>query len=133
VELAAVIPLLLILAMGAGDFGNVAFRGITVANAARAAAQYGVQSTATSADTATINQAGRNDASDVTSLKVTSRSFCRCGDGSTPASCSTSCTGYGMPKLYVEVTVRDTVDLILHYPGLAPRIPLSTTALLRVN
>lgn len=43
VEMALVMPLLLLMALGAGDFGRVMYTAITLAHAARAGAAYGAQ------------------------------------------------------------------------------------------
>lgn len=133
VELAVVLPVLLLLAVGVSDLGRVFFTGITVANAARAGAQYGAQSTATSADTVSINLAATNDAADAGAVTVSSRSFCRCDAGEIGDCTTGDCPGYGIYRLYVEVTVTKAVNLLFQYPGLPSTVTLSRTATFRVQ
>ena len=65
-EVALLLPLLLLLAMGVVDFGQLFHLAIEVSNAARAGAQYGYQSSATQVDTPGMIAAAEDDAGDVT-------------------------------------------------------------------
>lgn len=133
VELAIVLPVLLLLAIGVADIGRVFFTGITVVNAARAGAQYGAQSTATSADTVGMNLVATQDAADAGAITVSSRSFCRCDAGEI-ADCSTGdCGVYGLYRLYVEVTATRAVPLVFTYPGFANPVTLTRAATFRVQ
>lgn len=60
VETALVLPLLLLIVMGAAELGRIAYAAVEVANAARAGAAYGAQSTLTASETGTI-ASGLND------------------------------------------------------------------------
>ncbi len=132
VELAVVFPILALLALGVSEFGKMYYAAITVADAARAGAQYGAQSTLTSIDTASINQAVRNDAADVGTITVSSSRFCRCPDGTTP-SCTGTCTGFGGPEVFVRVSTSKTVSFLMNYPGLPSSVSISRTATFRVQ
>jgi TadE-like protein len=132
VELAVMLPLLAVLALGVTEFGRIYYTAITVTDAARAGAQYGAQSTLTSINSAGMNQAVLNDAADVGSISVSSSRFCRCPDGSTP-SCTGSCAGYGGPEVFVQVNASKTVTLLMRYPGLPTAFTLSRTATFRVQ
>src|SRR6266550_6815276 len=123
VELAVVFPILALLALGVSEFGKMYYAAITVADAARAGAQYGAQSTLTSIDTASINQAVRNDAADVGTITVSSSRFCRCPDGTTP-SCTGTCTGFGGPEVFVRVSTSKTVSFLMNYPGLPSSVSI---------
>src|SRR5580692_10049080 len=61
IEVALLLPLLLLLLVGTIEIGRFAYYAILVANSARAGAQYGSQSLVTSADTAGITTAAKND------------------------------------------------------------------------
>lgn len=133
VELAIILPVLVLLVIGVADLSRVFLTRITVSNAARAGAQYGSQSTATSADTAGMNSAARQDALESAPITVTSRSFCRCNSGEI-SDCSTGdCGAYGLYRLYVEVTASKTVNLVFNYPGLPSSVALSRKATFRVQ
>lgn len=132
VELAVILPVLALLAIGVAEFGRVHFTTITVANAAKAGAQFGAQSTVTSRDTAGINQAARNEAADIGPIITSSNHFCRCPDGTTP-SCSGTCVGYGVPEVFVQVTATKPVAFLMSYPGLPSRITVTRRATFRVQ
>lgn len=135
VELAVILPVLLLIGIGVSDIGRVFFTGITVANAARAGAQWGAQSTAMSADTVAINLAATNDALDAGAITVSSRSFCQCDNNTGEvADCTAGdCGAYGTYRLYVEVTASKVVNLIFQYPGFPGSVTLSRTATFRVQ
>ncbi|HYN80371.1 MAG TPA: TadE family protein [Gemmatimonadaceae bacterium] len=133
VELAVILPVLALLAIIASDFARVYFTGITVANAARAGAQYGAQSTATSGDTAGMNLAARQDGANAGVVAVTSRSFCRCDAGEVADCTVGDCGAYGVYRLYVEVTATKAVSMVFRYPGMPTSYSFSRTATLRVQ
>lgn len=62
VELALTVPMMVLLLLGAAEFAMVSYVAIEVANAAKAAAQYGAQNTTTAADTTGMQTAAINDA-----------------------------------------------------------------------
>lgn len=110
-ELAIVSPLLLLMFVVTADFGRVFYTSIGLANAARAGAQYGSYSVLQSSNAALINYAAKLEAKDIDSgdFTVSSKRFCKCPTGSSPASpiCDTgTCTGYGVPQVFVEVTAK---------------------------
>jgi Flp pilus assembly protein TadG len=129
VELAVVLPVLVLMAIGVMDYGRVFFRSIMVANAARAGADWGAYAKNYT------NQAGMQaftklDAQEISNLKVSSQSFCLCGDAT--ASCSSSCGSLPL-RVLVEVTATDTVALLMNYPGLPNKIVVSQTARYRAQ
>jgi hypothetical protein len=131
-ELAIAIPVLVLLAIGVADFGRMFFTGIAVANAARAAAEYGAASVDNSGDTARINQAGRDDAADLGGVTVTSSRFCRCPNGSEPDCASGTCVGYPM-EVFVKAYAQKTVSLILRYPGFPASMTFRDSATFRAQ
>lgn len=134
IELAIAIPILVLLMIGVADFGRMFFTGITVANAARAAAEYGANSISNSnLDTAIINQAGRDEAADVGGVTVTSEKFCRCFDGTTPA-CDGACPDpYTWVEVYIKARAQKTITLVLRYPGLAQTLTFRDSATFRAQ
>jgi len=131
-ELAVILPVLILFAVGVMDYGRVFFRALIVANAARAGAEYGTLSVANSGEDADIQGFAKLDGQEISGMRVTSAQVCRCGDN--VVACATgTCPGYGSgaPRVYVVVTAIDTVNLILRYPGLPSRVPISRTATFR--
>ena len=60
-EVAFVVPVLLLLMVGLIEIGRFAYYSVLVSNAAHAGAQYGAQSLITSGDVNGIRQAAKND------------------------------------------------------------------------
>ena len=133
-ELAIALPVLVLLAVGVADFGRMFYTGIAVANAARAAAEYGSHAVANSTDTSLINQAGRNDAADAGSVTVTSERFCRCPDGTAPDCGTGTCTApYDQPEVFVTARAVKTIALIIRYPGLPQTLTFRDSATFRAQ
>lgn len=138
VELAVVLPVLLLLVMGVVDFGHIFVTSVAVANAARSGAQYGAQNTATSGDNTGMNNAATTDfPAALGTLTVNSQRQCRCSSGDAPVTgvaCATlTCGTYGEPRVFVEVTANQSVNLLFRYPGFAATIPVVRTATVRVQ
>lgn len=134
VELAVVLPILVLIAIGIADYARVFATGITIASAAKAGAQYGAQNTATSGDTADIHNAARQEGQEVAPIVVTSNRICRCPGSENGVDCITgSCGSYGVPRVFVSVTASKSVAMLFNYPGLPSTIPVRRTATIRVQ
>ena len=81
IEMAMVTPLLLLLALGAGDFGRMLYAAITLSHAARAGAAYGAQTNGHAADGPGIELAAQSEAQDIPPIVVTSQPVCECPAG----------------------------------------------------
>ena len=132
VELAVVLPVLILLAIGVMDYGRVFFTSITVANAARAGAEWGAQNQANSVKTSDLENFAQLDGAEAGTLVVTSSRTCKCG--ATVVACSTaSCAGYGVPRVFIAVTVTKDVALLIKYPGLPTTVTIARTATFRLQ
>ena len=134
IEMAFLLTFLLILVMGAYDFGRLAMEQSGVTQAARAGAQFAVLDQANATDTNGMIQAARDEAEDPT-LNVTARNFCRCPESAAEVGCASNCADGQYAPLYVEVTVQDTLNMLFDYPGLpqANSYNLSSTSTMRVR
>jgi Flp pilus assembly protein TadG len=133
VELAFVVPLLLLLLIGIIEIGRFAFYSIVVSNAARAGAQYGAQSLATAADTAGIATAAKNDGQGGTGLTVTSNQLCGCSGATLSGACpATLCVLPNHALVYVRVQVVGAFPSLFHYPGLPASINVTSVEEMRV-
>jgi len=132
IEFAVVMPVLVLLAIAVADFARVYKTSVAVVNAAAAATEVGARNVAVSGDTAAMTSQAIADASPVTLDTVTSSRFCRCPDGSTPA-CTGSCSGYGVPEVFVKVRVRKNYATLFKYPGVPGTISVIRTSTLRVQ
>jgi Flp pilus assembly protein TadG len=130
VELALVLPLLLLLLVGVIEIGRFAYYSILVSNAARAGAQYGAQSLTTSADSAGIGIAAKNNA--LPTLTVTPTQSCGCSANSL-GGCPTGSV-CANPLVYVEVKAEmRNFSSLFSYPGLPATITLTNTVKMRVS
>jgi Flp pilus assembly protein TadG len=152
VELAIMLPVLLLLALGVIELGRYAYIGILVGNAARAGAAYGAQSHAQATCAAPfpcgIQTAANNDfqsnGQPVSKLTVDATFSCGCDSGGTinpppsgtNAYCfvvgATSCAGGGHFVEVVSVTAHGTFDGLFNYPGIPSSITISRLAQMRV-
>src|SRR5688572_17440266 len=103
VELAVVPPLLLLLALGAFDFGRVFYLSMAVTGAAHAGALYGAQPTAKTADSAGMSQAAEQ-ASPGLGITATASQVCRCATGAATVACSTTTSSCLPLRIYASVT-----------------------------
>lgn len=92
VELSLVFPLLTVLLIGSAEFARLAYASIEVSNAARAAVEYGAQTSSTAADTTGIKLAATNDAANLSGLSTTLSTSCICSDGTASTCLNTDCS-----------------------------------------
>lgn len=133
-ELAVVLPLLLVTVLGLIDFGRSAFEAIEVENAAHAGASYGARSKGLAADKDGIRKAALADIGDdvdTSQITVDSERYCECPDG-TSVDCDDSCSGT-LPLMYVRVRVEKDFQTIFNYPGIPGKIELKREVHLRVR
>jgi Flp pilus assembly protein TadG len=146
-EMALLLPIMLLMVIGIIEVGRYAALSITVANAARSAVQYGAQNLAASGDgngikNAALNDASLNDAQGNPILSVSPASgspssylVCGCFSKDFSASdLSMTCPASGCisPVVYVSVKVTGTFTSLFKYPGIPSPITLSSTAQMQV-
>ena len=139
VEMVVATPLLVLLMLGAVDFGRVMYAGMTAANAARAGAGYGAQTDGTAAHYDGMISSALGDATNLSidaynleHVVVTPRRFCRCVGGSGEV----DCINHGCaeaPEVYVEVTAVRDFHTVVPYPLIPNSLQLSRTAIIRVR
>ncbi len=133
VELAVVLPVLILLAIGVMDYGRVFFTSIAVSNAARAGAEWGAQRLGVNSDKFTeMADFAKLEGAQAGTINVTANRTCRCGVTEVPCSTTADCGGgYGPPAEFVNVTASKSVPLLIRYPGLRSSIDISRTATFR--
>ncbi len=130
-ECAIVLPLLILLLVGAIDFGRAYFLSIQVASAAQAGAAYGVQSFT---DTAGMVTAAKLNAPSVPSMTTVATFGCECHDASASSvSCSSNPTCPQNVVNYADVTTSATYTPMLPYPGIPASIALRSEVRMRVS
>ncbi len=133
IELAVVLPVLILVAIGVMDYGRVFYTSIAVSNAARAGAEWGSYSEGARSDKfAEMGDFAKLEGAQAATITVTANRVCRCGLTVVTCSSTSDCGGgYGPAAEFVEVTASKTVTLFLKYPGLPTSIPISRTATFR--
>jgi len=157
VELALTLPLVMILLLVVIDFGRAYYLSIEIENAARAAVQYGAQSTATMVDSAGIVAAATNEAKDIsTSTSCGSDQSagsacwsnggspitnpapyygCECSNatsGNSGSNCPV-CTSPAQATYYVSVNTQANYKTLVPWPGLPATFTLTGQAKMRLG
>src|ERR1700691_251735 len=138
VEAALVLPVLLLMILGALETGSIAYNAIEVANAAEAGALYAAQSRANAANTAGITQAATNDASNVLSVTATATTTCACQSAAgtlTTLACTgtTTCVSPSQVVEWVNVVTAAKITPMFQLPGLPATLTLNGNATMRVS
>jgi Flp pilus assembly protein TadG len=145
VELALVLPVLVLVFVGTVDFGRVFHTSQTLVNAARAGVQYGAHSPARTADIAGMETTAET-ATSTPGIDAVATRLCQCAsdtgtfsatapsanDCSTPE--ATSCPG-GHRVITVTVTTTKTFNTLMGggLPGFLQSLPLTRTATMRAQ
>jgi Flp pilus assembly protein TadG len=123
VELALILPVLLVAALGCTDLGRFAYSYIAVVNAARAGAGYGMMNTYTPATqstwTANVQQAAVDEMSGQT------------GFNSSNLSSTVTTVDEGSGDTRILVTSSYTFNTIISWPGIPSSLTLKWTAATR--
>jgi len=135
VELALVLPIFILLLVGAAEVGRIAFAAIEVSNAARAGVSYGAQNHATASDSSGIETAATQDGPDLTDLKAVATQACTCSSGTaiTCANAGTNCLAPNRIIEYVQVQTSAVVGTVFKFPGIPSSITLRGYAMMRVE
>jgi len=144
VELAFILPVMLLLLIGVIELGRYAYISILVGNAARAGALYGAQGfTKAITNSPAITTAARNDFAsnglDPTTLTVDSFPTCGCDVGGTIATdTAANCDPTTPPvcagnwTVTIHVTAHNDFSGLFNYPGIPSSLTLSRSASMRV-
>lgn len=133
VEFALAGPVLLLLTMGAVDFGRAFYQSVTISNAAGTGAFVGAQNTVSSGHYDGMRDAAERDAQDIGAVNVTTDRFCACPDG-TRVDCFTgTCAGYGSPRLYVRCRVEKEFRAAAPIPGVPSLFTVRREVFMRVQ
>jgi Flp pilus assembly protein TadG len=136
VELALLLPLLVLLFLGVVEVGRIFYVSVEVNNAARAGAAYGAQSNITAGDTAGMERVAEQDAPDVPGLTATANYSCACstaaGTVTNLASCTDTCAAGDHQIIFVTVYTSASFTTLSHFPGLPTPFTTYGKAIMRV-
>ena len=128
-ELAILLPVLILLLFGAVDYGRAWYVKLEVASAAEAGALYGIRFPS---DVTGMQIAAIHDAPDVPGLQASASFGSECSDGSAPIPLATTSSGCSVNAIgYVEVDTNATNTPILAFSGFVS--PLTMTAKSRLR
>ena len=131
IEMALLLPLFLLLFVGAVDLGRLYFMSVEVTGAAQAGALYGIQNPS---DASGMQSAASAGASSLAGVSTSASYGCECSDGSSvQASCNTTPTCTYNYVNYVDVVSSVQYTPIFKYPGLPSTMTLSREARMRVG
>jgi Flp pilus assembly protein TadG len=124
VEFSLTVPLLVLLAFGAFDYGSAYVEGVRLNGAARAGVQQALYDSNDWQNTSQMEQAALEEyvghaltpeEAAAMSVTATAEAFCACTAGVALA-CSDSCSGGASPGQFVRLTLDRNMPLILPYP-----------------
>ena len=133
VEIAIILPFLLLLAIGAIEIGRFANYANIAANAAHAGVQWGAQSLSTASNNPGMVNAATLDWGTATGLSPSPSHYCQCSDGTSSTCLSTDCPLPLHRILWVKVIVTGSLTSLLAYPGLPRTFTITKTAIMRVD
>jgi Flp pilus assembly protein TadG len=146
VEVALMLPFLVLLLLGVIEVGRYAYIAILVGNAARAGAAYGIQSNAQSVDQVGITLAAENDfrnnGQNANLLTIDSPVvLCGCDSAGTVTTAGCSATtnptagtcAAGHWVVTLTVTAHGTFNSLFNYPLIPASITVSRSSSMRVN
>ena len=141
VEMAFVVPILVILIIGVIEIGRYAYISILVTNAARAGAAYGAQNLTTNGDATKISDAANNDflSNGMSGLTTTSFNTCGCdSNGTISSDTQGNCTPGAPPTcpgghwvITLHVTSTGQFNGLFNFLG-ATNMTITKSAVLRV-
>jgi len=135
VEVALLMPLLILILVGGAELGRLAYAATEVNNAAYAGATFGAKNHGTASDSTDIATAASNDAANVSGLAATSSISCTCSNG-TAITCSNAASKCVTPARileFVQVSTTASVSPMFNYPGLSTTWVLHGQATMRVE
>lgn len=124
-EMAFATPMLMLMLSGVIDFGRAFYFTDAAVSAARAGAQYGIQSPANFGNYTQMQLAAQADAQGIQNFTATATSYCQDAAGNAAA-----CTAAGA-RGYVKVTTAITYNLMVPWPGLPNPLNIGGLAIMR--
>jgi Flp pilus assembly protein TadG len=129
VEVAILLPMLLLVLAGAADFGRAYYLAIEVEGAAHAGAVYGAQNVT---DTTGMQNAAKLNSPDVSGLIATGSWGCECSDGTaSSASCSITPTCSVNVVYFAKVTTTATYHPIVPWKGISSSMTITGSNTMR--
>jgi Flp pilus assembly protein TadG len=134
VELALLMPVFAGMLLTSVEFAFVAYDNIEVADAARAGAAYGSQSSSTASDTMGMQNVAKAAGPDVSGLSATASEEYSCSNSASTLRASLqTCTSGNRVLTYVEVSTTASITPPIRVPGVPSSFTLNGLAIMRVQ
>ena len=132
VEVALVLPLLVIILIGAVDYSLLLQRQLRIQSAAAAGAAYLTLPSRTN-DLAGAQHGALQTISDVEGAQASAQRYWTCSPGGTHVSSNSTCTSSRAAMQWVQVDVAASGAPLFRFPGLSPNDVLQKSATERVQ
>ena len=133
VEFAICVPVFLTLVLAAVDFSRLFFETTIASNAAAAGSFYGAQDVRYSTDYSGMSAVAAQDSTEVDGTTISADRYCDCPDGTIIDPCTTSCVGYGPPRVYMRARVQKNFTTLGWYPGIPETTVIDMRRWIRVQ
>jgi len=138
IEFALVVPVFTLLLLGVLNYGMAMQKYGAIADSARAGAESALLQTCSPnlgcyANMTKMQSVAKSSAASagIADYAAVATNFCTCSPGNgVTVSCTGSCSGYGQPAMYVQVTVTGTLPLLF---GSSPGIAVKSVARVRIS
>ncbi len=131
VEFALILPIFVFIVLGLVNYSLRIQSAMQLAEAANAGAAFGAIP-GNLANVTGMQNAARAAAPGITGLTAVASQIWTCTPGGTQVASSSTCSGYGTPIQYVDVTTSASVPALFSWPGLSSALTLSQTVYIRV-
>lgn len=139
-ETGIVVPVLMLVLLGASDFGRLSYTSILLAGAAHAGARFGTMTITNATDTEGIKKAVTDDLGSTSvgrDFDITVERFCTCAPDDSSIACDNVCPpvpGHSSaPRVYLRVGVSSSFDTLFAYPGIPKSVLVARQAQMRVD
>ncbi len=134
IEFAVTLPAVMLVAFGTADFGRLFLETGVLANASGAGAVYAYRSTKEAANLSGAEAAVLNNVNGLEAVSAEVTKLCDCP--ATPGawiSCSSNCSGYGLPRIYIRSKATKDFGTLARYPGIPDPLGVGISTWLRVQ
>ena len=132
IEVALLLPIMILMLLGVADFGVILNQDLRVADSARSAAE--AATTYTWANNMSyVRLVGNSSASGIPGYSIAATQYCLCAPGTAQFACAshTACGTYGVPNQYVQVTATAQLPLLFSIKGLPSTYSVKSVAIAR--
>jgi Flp pilus assembly protein TadG len=134
IEFAVTLPIVMVISFGAADYGRLFMETAILASASSAGAIYGARLTKEASDLNGAEAAVLANVNGLQSVSAEVTKLCDCPAApGTWISCTSTCTGYGSPRIYIRSKAEKNFDTFGTYPNVPSHVDLGISTWMRVQ